>query len=185
MEFRKYTFKNPDFFYNEESCNSLVVAFDLQTDEYKKMTPDEQKEFYEKRFYEECQLGLLSIIMKKLKSANALYHDTSEGRDALLLIVCESLPYDIYPNIMEWINDDELSEISYNGLSVKQMAIAMDFPSYDNYKLICPYSTKEKYERIKARCYLTIFSYMATYAKYDMQDPLPWINKAMNTFRTI
>ena len=185
MEFRKYTFKNPDFFYNEESCNSLVVAFDLQTDEYKKMTPEEQKAFYEKRFYEECQLELLSIMMKKLKSVNAYHPDAYPNRDTLLLRVCESLPYEVYPNIMEWVNDEDISVIDYNGLTIKGMLDNMNFPSYEDYKRAIPDITKEKYEEQKARCYLMIFSYMADYAKYNMENPFIFMCEAKNTFRTI
>lgn len=185
MEFRKFTFKEPGYRYNEATCDSLVRAFGIKTEEYKNMTPEEQKEFYHWRFLEECKVELMCVIMKKLKSVNAYYRDSYQEQDMLMMITCESLPYELYPNVIEWVNDDPMSEISYNGLSIKAMVDQMNFPDFESYHRVVPTLTREKYEEQKARCYLRIFAYMATYAKNGSKNPESVLCDAACAFRRI
>ena len=182
---RKFVFSNPQYYYNEETCKSLVMAFDMQEEKYKQMSPDEQELYFNKRFLEECRLELISIMMDKLKSVNAYYADEYPNRDSLLFLTCESLPYEVYPNIFEWVNDDPMSEINYNGLSIKAMVDQMNFPDFKSYHRVVPTLTREKYEEEKARCYLRIFAYMATYAKNGSKNPESVLCDSACAFRRI
>ena len=127
----------------------------------------------------------MCVIMKKLKSVNAYYEDSYDGYDMLMMITCKSLPYELYPNVIEWVNDDPMSEISYNGLSIKAMVDQMNFPDYESYHKVVPTLTREKYEEEKARCFLRIFAYMATYAKYGSKNPESVLCDAACAFRKI
>lgn len=185
MELRNYNFKNPAYCYNECYYKDSVVFSTAQSQEYKELSDLDKDKFFWNSFYEECSLAIMVLITNKLKEADAYQPYSVEGLDVSVLMVGESLPYEIYPNVCEWVNGDEFSEISYNGLSIKEMEKRMDFPSFEEYQRDFPSLTRERYEQQKARCYLQLFCSMAIYAKYNMTDPTSTLYDATCIFRKI
>lgn len=185
MELRSYNFKNPAYCYNECYYKDFVYFLMAESDECKKMSDEEKDKFRQDKFYEECSLAIMTLITKKLKEADAYQPYSAEGLDISMLIVVEDLPYEVYPNVCEWVNGDEFSEINYNGLSIKEMEKRMDFPSFEEYQRNFPSLTRERYEQQKARCYLQLFCFMAIYAKYNKTDPTSTLRDATFIFRKI
>lgn len=185
MEFRKYCFKDKKYCYNELLYDGFVDILMAKSDECKNMPDEEKSNYHKDKFYEECSLAIMALITTKLQEADAYQPCSAEGFDISMLIVVENLPYEIYPNVCEWVNGDEFSEINYNGLSIKEMEKRMDFPSFEEYQRDFPSLTRERYEQQKARCYLQLFCFMAIYAKYNKTDPTSTLRDATFIFRKI
>lgn len=185
MELRKFTFKYPGYFYDEECFDSLVRAFDLTTDEYKQMSEAEQKAFYKEKFEEMCKASIGAVIAKKLESLNAHFINPMRGMDMDIVRTFETLPLELYPNIVEWANDEEISEIDWNGLSIKKMIDKMDFPPFEAFKSRYPDITEEKYITKKARAYLQVFELVGWYSTCKKANPMEFLMYAAGLGRVI
>lgn len=185
MDLRKFTFKYPGYYYDEECFDNLVEVFDLSTDAYKQMSEKEQKAFYKEKFEEMCKASIGAVIAKKLESLNAHFINPMRGMDMDIVRIFETLSLELYPNIVEWANDEEISEIDWNGLSIKKMIDKMDFPPFEAFKNRYPDITEERHITKKARAYLQVFELVGWYSTCKKANPMEFLMYAAGLGRVI
>lgn len=192
-DFTIYKFKDPLFDdgfiryeYDEWILHTIIMDFEMNVEKTKGMTEEEKQDIYEKNFIHDCKWSMACNIARKLESMNALYHDSVDGTDIYLDLTIPYFPKELYPNLVEWINDEPLSNIKFHGISLKKMIDLMDFPKEDEWQKY--FKTFEDYQRVKARSYLSIFKHIAFYNKWHTFDDATkaYVRmESMNTFRRI
>lgn len=190
-DFTVYEFKEPfypngsiKYEYNEWICHIFIMDFDMNEEKTASMTEDEKQELYDKLFDVACKQTMNTNMYEKLNSVGAYYHDAIDGSDIYLSLTIPYFPKELYPNLVEWINDEPLSDIDFHGISLKKMVDLMDFPPEEEWQKFC--KSIEEYRRSKARHYLALFKLVALYAKtgsYERGDRIYVNTESMNMFR--
>lgn len=190
-DFTIYKFKDPLFDdgfiryeYDEWILHTIIMDFEMNEEKTRGMTEEEKQDIYEKNFVHDCKWSMACNIARKLESVNALYHDSIDGTDIYLDLTIPYFPKELYLNLVEWINDEPLSDIDFHGISLKKMVDLMDFPPEEEWQKFC--KSIEEYRRSKARHYLALFKLVASYARvgnYERGDRIYVNTESMNMFR--
>lgn len=118
-----------EFNYNESFKNNLKR---MET-----RYPDDKKNLVILRAKEETRvewvLTLLIVFRNKLQ-ADYGYNKTSAFHK--VIHVMNWIPKEFYQNIEEWLNGWELSNIQYQGISIRKLAQIMDITIYDAIQLM-------------------------------------------------
>ena len=84
--------------------------------------PNESEEFLEKearkRAEEDSRFILKLEIARKYQETDGFSQDYAKK---IAQEMIDELPFELFPNIIEWINNEPISEIDYGGLSIKKM----------------------------------------------------------------
>lgn len=171
MIFRKFTFKEKDYVYDEESYYSICKSFDSQTDEYKSLPNELREEYIKNKTLEVCMASMTGNIFTKLEkeSENTKYLFDDRFGWASAELAIEHFPLELYPNIVEWINDEDISYIDYHGLSMRSLLDYVNFPEEDKW----PFE-KSLYRPNKAKCFVEAMILMSKYVENGCEDPLAY-----------
>lgn len=180
MIFRKFTFKEKDYVYDEESYYSICKAFDSQAEEYKSLPSELKEKYLEDKALEVCKASMTGNVFTKLKkeSENTKYLFDARYSWTSAEIAMENFPLELYPNIVEWVNDEEISYIDYHGLSMKELLGYVNFPEEDKWLF-----EKSLYKPNKARCFVEAMILMSEYVENGCEEPIAYLIQAGFTYR--
>lgn len=102
---------------------------------------DKTEKFIEEQCEEEMEANVIIKLRKEVREFQ--YEEIPDIHEWFKYI-----PKKVYPNIIEWINGDDISYISYEGLSIKELIDAMDLPR----------EIKEKYYSVFMKRALELFT---------------------------
>lgn len=171
MELREFIFKDSTYKYNEKFLYAVANHFDRQTEEYKNLSDVEKEEYVNNKALELFKISMINIIYSKAleESKNTHYLMDKRYLMASVELAIEHFPLELYPNIVEWINDEDISYIDYHGLSMRSLLDYVNFPEEDKW----PFE-KSLYRPNKARCFVEAMILMSKYVENGCEDPLAY-----------
>lgn len=119
---------------------------------------DKTEKFIEEQCEEEMEANVIIKLRKEVREFQ--YEEIPDIHEWFKYI-----PKKVYPNIIEWINGDDISYISYEGLSIKELIDAMDLPQ----------EIKEKYY---STYILMVLKYFSQYIENGCKDSQSYIATA-------
>lgn len=122
MEFVKYEFKEENYFYNEEKIYNRVLS------------ENTNKETLLEEYDVERKRVMAANVLRKLLNAKIGFEYDLDVYTEIILNLVNSLPFEIYPNIVEWINEEELTDIKVKDISLKEMVEYTDLETCESKK---------------------------------------------------
>lgn len=182
MELREFIFKDSTYKYNEKFLYAVANYFDRQTEEYKNLSDVEKEEYVNNKALELFKISMINIIYSKAleESKNTHYLMDERYLMASVELAIEHFPLELYPNIVEWINDEDITYIDYHGLSMRSLLDYVNFPEEDKW----PFE-KSLYRPNKARCFVETMILMSKYAENGCEDPLAYQIQAGFIYRKL
>lgn len=131
MEFFKYNINKSlkGYLYDEELAYKIACYKVDEKRNYK--NTEERNELILKSFELERQIMMSRNIIIKLTDILNISKEDINVLQSTILDFVKYIPFELYPNIVEWINDDTISFIPYNGVSLSE--IINYFGSMDSY----------------------------------------------------
>lgn len=180
MELRQFMFKNPSYKYNEKFLYAVANHFDRQTEEYKNLSDFEKEQYINGKALELYKISMINIIYSKVLEESKNTHYLMDKRYLMssVKIAIEHFPLELYPNIVEWVNDEEISYIDYHGLSMRELLGYVDFPEEDKW----PFE-KSLYKPNKARCFVEAMILISEYVENGCEEPMDYLIQAGFIYR--
>lgn len=161
MNFVKYNFTDIDkhYWYDEEVIAQLCHLYGSTNSFMEDFTKD-------------CIMHMQSNVIIKMENDVFEWKMNKGNNNNLINKWFKYIPKEIYPNIIEWINDENISNIVYNNLSIKELIDEMRLPD----------DIKTKYYSIY---FFKALKLMAQYIQNDYNDKEKYLFLASISYYTI
>lgn len=164
----EYKDKNVNYYYNE---NAFYQLAEIAAKNECKSTNTIQYEIIKNKKYNEYRMSnMCANIMEKMEYETdwKLNKGLDINRNRTIRVM-KYIPFEIYPNLIEWLKNIELSDIYYHELSLNLLIQEMNIP-------------KEVYEKHKSNYIYEALWILSEYVKNNCIDKDIYINQAKRTY---
>lgn len=162
MTFTKYEFKNnenKDYWYDEEAIAKVILCNGITEESIKE-------------YNEACIINMEANVMNKMENDTLEWKLRKGDNHRYINPWFKYIPKEVYPNIVEWINNEPISKIKYKELSIKEL--------FDRMRL--PDNIKEKYYSVY---YFKALRLLARYVEGGCIDKESYLFSASISYYTI
>lgn len=171
-DFQKFSFKDQNtYFYDENIIYNLAeetVNTEYGKDNLTKIHPEidiknisenKKEQLIEEQFEHDCLLFMANNIIIKEKKDGIFIDENSEMN---LIKNFSTFPQILYQNIVEWINNDDISSIQYDDFTIPELLKMLNWYKIDD----------KKNKLLKDNIFVTLLCFISEYQKGELQDKI-------------
>ena len=139
----------------EKFSITLQEMYDIHYVLVKENFPNKSEDFHKEQARKRGERYFRVILKSKIvDKCQETYNLTKEQSQELSNQMVDKLPIELIPNIIEWLNDESISEINYNGVSIRRMMECCTRPFWEYVRAMLIYIECGEYEPDIWRKYL-------------------------------